>query len=215
MSAHSLPEFGPEEFAALSGVSHETLARLKAYVGLLAEWNARQNLVSVNSLNDVWRRHIWDSAQLAPFVPPDAKNLIDLGSGAGFPALVLAAMFRENPDFRVVVTDSIAKKCRFLDAAAERMELKVEVRNGRIEDYPREPFDVITGRACAPLDKLLGYAQHFRGKGSICLFLKGQSVEVELTAARKSWNIKAIRHESRSDPSGVILEVREFANVRK
>jgi 16S rRNA (guanine527-N7)-methyltransferase len=113
------------------------------------------------------------------------------------------------------VTDSITKKSRFLEAAAERMELKVEVRNGRIEDYPREAFDVITARACAPLEKLLGYAQHFRGKGTVCLFLKGQSVDVELTEARKSWNIKAIRHESRSDPSGVILEVREFANVRK
>jgi 16S rRNA (guanine527-N7)-methyltransferase len=209
-----LPEFGPEEFAAVSGVSRETLSRLKAYVGLLAEWNARQNLVSDSSLSDVWKRHIWDSAQLASLIPPDAKSLIDLGSGAGFPALVLAVMFREKPDFRVVVTESIAKKCRFLEAAAERMELKVEVRNGRIEDYPREAFDTVTARACAPLEKLLGYAQHFRGKRTICLFLKGQSVEAELTQAHKSWNIDAIRHVSRSDPSGVILEVREFAHAR-
>lgn len=213
MSAPS--PLSPEGFAELSGVSRETLARLKAYVSLLTEWNARQNLVSANSLNDVWRRHIWDSAQLAPFVPPNAKSLIDLGSGAGFPALVLAAMLREKSGFRVVVTDSIAKKCRFLEATADRMELKIEVRNGRIEDYPREAFDVITARACAPLEKLLGYAQHFRGKGSVCLLLKGQSVDAELTEAHKSWNIKAIRHESRSDPSGVILEVREFTNVRK
>ncbi len=140
MFAHSLPEFGPEEFATLSGVSRETLSRLKAYVGLLKEWNARQNLVSANSLNDVWGRHIWDSAQLAPLLPPNAKSLIDLGSGAGFPALVLAAMLREKPVFRVVVTDSIAKKCRFLEAAAERMELNVEIRNGRIEDYPPRAF---------------------------------------------------------------------------
>jgi 16S rRNA (guanine527-N7)-methyltransferase len=140
--------------------------------------------------------------------------LIDLGSGAGFPALVLAAMFRGKSDFRVVVTDSIAKKCRFLEAAAERMELNVEIRNGRIEDYPREPFDIVTARACAQLEKLLGYAQHFRGKDTVCFFLKGQSIDVELTQARKSWNIKAIRHESRSDPSGVILEVREFKNAR-
>lgn len=209
------PKFGSEEFAALSGVSRETLARLKAYVSLLTEWNARHNLVSANSLSDVWRRHIWDSAQLAPLVPPNAKSLIDLGSGAGFPALVLTAMLREKPELRVVVTDSIAKKCRFLEAAAERMELNVEVRNGRMEDFPREPFDVITARACAPLYKLLGYAQHFRGKQTACLFLKGQSVEAELTEARKSWNINAIQHVSRSDPSGVILEIREFAHVRR
>lgn len=205
----------PEGFAELSSVSRETLARLKAYVSLLAEWNTRQNLVSENSLNDVWRRHIWDSAQLAALVPADAKSLIDLGSGAGFPALVLAAIFRERPDFRVVVTDSIAKKCRFLEAVVECLELNVEVRNGRIEDYPRETFDVITARACAPLKKLLGYAQHLMDKNTVCLFLKGQSVAAELTEAHKSWNIKAIRHESRSDPFGVILEVREFANVRR
>jgi 16S rRNA (guanine527-N7)-methyltransferase len=208
------PDFGPEEFAAASGVSRETLARLKAYVSLLAEWNARHNLVSANSLNDVWRRHVWDSAQLAPLVLASAKSLVDLGSGAGFPALVLAAMLRDKADFRAVLIESVAKKCRFLEAAAERMEVDVEVRNIRAEDAKHEPFDVVTARACAPLDRLLGYAQHFRGKRTICLFLKGQSVEEELTEAHKSWNIKAIRHRSRSDPSGVILEVREFERAR-
>jgi 16S rRNA (guanine527-N7)-methyltransferase len=208
-------EFGPEEFAAVSHVSHETLERLKTYVGLLTEWNARQNLVSANSLNDVWKRHIWDSAQLAALIPADAKSLIDLGSGAGFPALVLAAIFHEKPGFRVIVTDSTAKKCRFLESAVKRMQLKVEVRNGRIEDAAREAFDVVTARACAPLGTLLGYAQPFKGRRTVCLFLKGQSVEAELTEARKSWNIKAVRHESRSDPSGVILEVREFSHARK
>jgi 16S rRNA (guanine527-N7)-methyltransferase len=207
-------EFGPEEFARESGVSRETLARLKAYVALLDEWNAIHNLVSANSLNDVWRRHIWDSAQLATLVPPAAKSLVDLGSGAGFPALVLAALFRDRPDFRVVLTESIAKKCRFLDAAAERMELHVEVRNSRIEGTKTEPFDVITARACAPLEKLLGYAQHFKGKQTTCLFLKGQNVDAELTEAHKSWKIRAIQHPSRSDTSGVILEVREFEHVR-
>lgn len=208
------PDFGPEEFARESGVSRETLARLKAYVALLAEWNTRHNLVSANSLNAVWPRHIWDSAQLAPLIPPGAKSLIDLGSGAGFPGLVLAAMFRERPDFRVVLTESIAKKCRFLEAAAERMALNVEVRNSRIEAARTEPFDVITARACAPLEKLLGYAQHFRGPRTRCLFLKGQNVEAELTEAHKSWKIQATRHPSRSDPSGVVLEVLEFEHVR-
>lgn len=209
------PEFGPEQFARESGVSRETLARLKAYVSLLQEWNTRHNLVSASSLNDVWRRHIWDSAQLAALVPPTAKSLIDLGSGAGFPALVLAALFREKSNFRVVLTESIAKKCRFLEAAAERMSLSVEVRNSRIEGVGNDPFEVVTARACAPLEKLLGYAQHFRGKRTTCLFLKGQNVDAELTQAHKSWKIQAIRHPSRSDPTGVILEVREFEHVRK
>src|SRR5476649_415938 len=86
-------QFGPEEFAAQTGVSRETLSRLKAYADVLADWNARHNLVSKNSLEDVWRRHFWDSAQLASLVPAEAQTLADLGSGAGFPGLVLAAMF--------------------------------------------------------------------------------------------------------------------------
>src|SRR6195952_4909728 len=104
----SLPDtFGPEEFAAQTGVSRETLDRLKAYAGLLAEWNALHNLVSKNSLEDLWRRHFWDSAQLAPLVPADARTLADLGSGAGFPGLVLAAML---PGLSVTLHEATAKK---------------------------------------------------------------------------------------------------------
>jgi 16S rRNA (guanine527-N7)-methyltransferase len=206
-----LPEsFGPEEFAAASGVSRETLARLKAYVGMLGEWNARQNLVSASSLADVWRRHVWDSAQLAVFIPDEAKTLIDLGSGAGFPGLVLALL---RPEIKVTLTDSIAKKCRFLEAAAARMEIAVAVKNERIEGSNSAAFDVVTARACAPLSRLLGYAQPFQRRGTLNLFLKGQSVEAELTEARKSWRMKAIRHPSLSDPSGTILEIRELRHA--
>jgi len=210
-----LPEFGPEEFAKAAGVSRETLARLKAYVGLLTDWNARHNLVSDASLADVWRRHVWDSAQLAEFISADAKSLVDLGSGAGFPGLVLAALLRERPGFKTVLCESIAKKCRFLQAAAERMQLIVEIRNSRIEDAAREPFDVVTARACAPLEKLLSYAQHFQGKATVNLILKGQSIDAELTQAHKSWRMKVQRHPSRTDLSGVILDVRELVHGRK
>jgi len=205
------PDFGPDDFAKEAGVSRETLARLKAYIGLLEDWNARHNLVSAASMADVWRRHVWDSAQLAQFIPAEAKSLVDLGSGAGFPGLVLAAL---RPESRVVLYESTAKKCRFLEAASERMGLKVEIRNARIEDAKKESFDVVTARACAPLDKLLGYAQQFQGKATVNLFLKGQSVDAELTEAHKSWRMKLLRHQSRSDPSGVILEIRELAHVK-
>ena len=206
------PEFGPQEFAEAAGVSRETLARLKAYIGLLEDWNARHNLVSATSMADVWKRHIWDSAQVAAFIPAEAKSLADLGSGAGFPGLVLAAL---RPDLRVVLYESTAKKCRFLEAAAERMELKVEVRNARIEEARREVFDVVTARACAPLVTLLAYAQHFQGLKTVNLFLKGQSVDAELTEAHKSWRMKLLRHPSCTDPSGVILEIRELAHVKR
>jgi 16S rRNA (guanine527-N7)-methyltransferase len=208
-----VPEFGPEEFAKATDVSRETLLRLKAYIGLLAEWNTRHNLVSRNSLGEVWQRHVWDSAQLMRFVPESANNLVDLGSGAGFPGLVLAAMLRERPGFKTVLYESIAKKCAFLIAAAERMQIQVEVRNTRMEEARPEPFDLVTARACAPLIKLLGYARPFQGVKTVNLFLKGQNVEAELTEAHISWKLNAVRHDSLTDPSGVILEIRDISHV--
>jgi 16S rRNA (guanine527-N7)-methyltransferase len=120
---------------------------------------------------------------------------------------------RTRPGFRTVLYEATAKKCAFLKAASERLGLSVEICNARIEKSANEYFGVVTARACAPLDRLLGYAQHFAGPNSVCLFLKGQNLAVELTEAHKSWKIKALRHQSRSDPSGTILEVREFRHA--
>ena len=137
--------FGPEEFAAKTGVSRETLARLKAYVGLLEDWNSRHNLVSAKSLEDVWRRHVWDSAQLLKYVPAYTKTVADLGSGAGFPGLVLAELLRGRAE--VVLYEATHKKADFLQAAAERMGLNVGIRNVRIEAGRHSPVDVVTARA--------------------------------------------------------------------
>jgi 16S rRNA (guanine527-N7)-methyltransferase len=204
-------QFGPEEFQTAANVSRETLARLKAFVGLLEGWNSRHNLVSANSLRDVWQRHVWDSAQLAPLVPTDAKRLVDLGSGAGFPGLVLALLLAK--DVRVVLYEATRKKCDFLEEVAARLELVVDVRNSRAEDAPAEAFDVITARACAPLPRLLAYARPFLSPTTICLFLKGQTVGVELTETRKSWKMKVTELPSHSHPSGTILELREVRHV--
>jgi len=198
--------FGPEDFAAASSVSRETLARLKAFVGLLEDWNARHNLVSRTSLEDVWQRHVWDSAQLAPLIPDGAKTLIDLGSGAGFPGIVLALLLEGR--VTVTLTESTGKKAQFLCAAAERLKLVIEVRNERIEAMPPRRFDVVTARACAPLPVLLEYAQHFTGPKTICLFLKGRNVGAELTEVHKSWRMKLRQHLSLTHPSGSVLEVR-------
>lgn len=207
----ALPEvFGPAELQAVSGVSRETLARLKLFVSLVEDWNARINLVSARSLEEVWKRHIWDSVQLLPLIPPNAESLIDLGSGAGFPGLVLAILLAERGKARVVLCEAIAKKCRFLEEVAHRTETKVEIRNSRIEAAKRESFDVVTARACAPLTQLLSYAAPFQGKNTHCLFLKGQSVGAELDDATKSWKMKVEQHPSRSDPSGVILDIQEL-----
>ena len=212
MSENAPPEpFGPEEFAARTNVSRETLGRLKAYVDMLRDWNERHNLVSARSLEDVWRRHMWDSAQLMQFIPPQAKTLADLGSGAGFPGLVLAEMQRGKVS--VVLYEATRKKAEFLEAAAQRIGLNVGIRNIRIEEGRHQPVDVVTARALAPLDQLLGYAHQFAARHTVCLFLKGQSVASELTQGSKSWSMKVSQHQSATDPSGVILEIRELGSV--
>ena len=176
---------------------------------MLRDWNARHNLVSKNSLAEVWRRHMWDSAQLRDLIAPSARSLVDLGSGAGFPGVVLAILLSDR--LRLVLYEATRKKCEFLSAVGARLELPIEVRNARIEDAGRQVFDVVTARACAPLPKLLGYAQHFTTAATQCLFLKGQNVEGELTEAHKSWRMLVQRHQSVTDRSGVILEIRELA----
>jgi 16S rRNA (guanine527-N7)-methyltransferase len=204
---------GPEEFAAATGVSRETLARLKLHVDLLTDWNSRHNLVSEASLAEVWRRHVWDSAQLLPLIPPEAKTLADFGSGAGFPGMVLAVLLQG----RVAVTlfEATRKKAEFLRAVAERLGINVHISNERIESAPaRPPFDVITARACAAVGVLLDYTQRFAGPDTICLFLKGETVASELTDARRSWRIDLRQHPSLTHPSGVILEIRKFRHVR-
>jgi 16S rRNA (guanine527-N7)-methyltransferase len=202
-----VPDFGPEEFAAKTGVSRETLARLKAYADVLADWNARHNLVAKSTLPDLWRRHFWDSAQLVPLIPSTARSLADLGSGAGFPGLVLAAML---PGLAVTLHEATTKKCAFLRLAADRMAVPVTIQNARVEDLPRHEFDVVTARALAPLPQLLGYAQNFAGPNSVCLLLKGQNVVAELTKAHKCWNMKAAQVPSQTDPSAARVIVREL-----
>ena len=207
-----MPEasFGAEDFAAATGVSRETLDRLKSYAELLQDWNVRHNLVSARSLDDLWRRHFWDSAQLAPLVPLQAKTLTDLGSGAGFPGLVLAELLRDRVD--VTLREATTKKCDFLTAAAKCMHLPVVIKNARMETAAAQVFDVITARACAPLSTLLAYAKAFVGPNSVCLLLKGQNVGVELTEAHKSWKMNVRQVPSLTDPSGVVLELRELSS---
>jgi 16S rRNA (guanine527-N7)-methyltransferase len=194
-------------FAALTGVSRETLVRLEAYAALLAQWNERINLVSRDSLRDPWRRHFLDSAQLFPYVPAGARSLVDLGSGAGFPGLVLAILGASG----VELIESDARKCAFLREAARIADAPVAVRHARIEAVPSHHADLVTARACAPLDRLLLMAQRFIAPDTICLFLKGERAAEELTAARRGWTMRAACHPSRADPRGVILKLEQVA----
>jgi len=201
-------DFGLAEFAAATGVSRETVAQLEIYAELLAA--SPHNLVSDASLKEVWHRHFYDSAQLEPLIPPDARTLADLGSGAGFPGLVLAIL---RPALKVSLFEATTKKAAFLRNVAERLNLTVEVRNERLETAVRRRFDVVTARALAPLPELLAYTQKFLGPRSICLFLKGQSHAAELTEAHQAWKMTVRSYPSKTHPLGVVLEIRDLFHV--
>jgi 16S rRNA (guanine527-N7)-methyltransferase len=195
------PPLDPGSFAAATGISDQTLARLQAYAGLLAAWSARINLVAASTLADPWRRHFLDSAQLHPLIPTAAESLVDLGSGAGFPGLVLAIMGIRG----VELVESDARKCAFLREAARMAGAAVTIRNARIETVPARPVSVVTARGCAPLDRLLVYSQRFIGPETVCFFPKGEQARQELAAAQQEWEFDVASHPSRTDPRGVIL----------
>lgn len=188
-------------FAALTGVSRETLARLEAYVDLLGRWQSRINLVAPRSLPEVWARHVWDSAQLRDHLPATANSLIDLGSGAGFPGLVLAILGMPG----VALAEADQRKASFLREAARITETAVHIHACRIEAIRCPPCDVVTARALAPLARLLPLVRRFCHPDTTVLLLKGQDVEEELTEATRDRILRPDRLPSRSSPSGTIL----------
>lgn len=194
---------GPTGFARISGVSRETLEKLNAYVELLTQWNRRINLVSANTIGDVWRRHILDCAQLAKHLPRQARVVVDLGAGAGLPGLVLAAM--GVPEMHLVESD--LRKSAFLREAARVMDVAVTLHPERIEKVAAFPADAVVARACASLDQLIEYSEKFLSSKIVCLFLKGESAGEELAAAQASWSLTSEAIPSLSDPSGVILKL--------
>lgn len=191
----------------MTGVSRETLDRLASHLDLLRRWQKRINLVGAATLRDPWRRHMLDSAQLAPLVPAGAR-LADLGSGAGFPGLVLAIL-RGGP---VHLIESDARKAAFLREAVRITGAPAEVHNARAEQLDLKA-DIVAARACAPLDRLLGLALPLLAPGGLCLFLKGARVEEEVREARTAWKMALRRHRSRSAPDGVVLEVRRLSRA--
>ena len=194
----------PEEFRIETAVSRETLDRLIRYAEALERWQARINLVSRATLGDLWRRHMLDSAQLLPLIPASARRLIDLGSGAGFPGLVLAIL--GVPE--VCLVDADARKCAFLREAARLAgATNVTVQNRRIEALPAEAFDVVTARALAPLPELLKLARRFAGPNAVYLFPKGRGVAEELIRSPETATMRLERIASRTDTGATILKL--------
>jgi 16S rRNA (guanine527-N7)-methyltransferase len=192
-------------FLAAHDVSRETLARLDRVIATLDDWRMRSNLIGPKEWPQIWTRHVGDSVQLLDRIPDTAK-VVDLGSGAGFPGLVIAAA---RPAGHVTLMESVGKKCAFLRAAIEAADLPATVYQGRIESAPPIEADYVTARAFAPMPQLLDYAAPWLCNGATGVFPKGERWKEELTAAQQRWNFAYQAIPSRSGGSGVILIVRE------
>ena len=224
---------GPADFAAAFGVSRETVARLETYEALLRQWQKAVNLVAARTLEAVWQRHFADSAQLVELAPPGARSWLDLGSGAGFPGLVVAILLAEphrsglpmappcpgEPTVsapqpgsgRVTLIESDSRKVAFLGTVARQTGIAVDILSTRIETCTTQsrvaPPDVVTARALAPLDKLLSLAAPFLSPRTVGLFLKGREAAKEVEAARKAWTFNSALIPSSTEAEAHIVRV--------
>ncbi len=211
--ADGLPRIeGAQDFAAHFGVSERILVRLERYAALLRRWQSAVNLVAPATLDDVWRRHFADSAQLSGLAA-GARRWLDMGSGAGFPGLVIAIMAADESDRHVTLIESQARKCAFLAEVARETGVAVEIAHARIESLASKPkvtdLDVITARALAPLERLISLSSPLFGPKTIGLFPKGKRWREEIEAAKATWTFHVKLAKSRTDRQGRIIEIRE------
>ncbi len=204
MSVAQLDDEGRAALLTKFDVSRETMLRLETYAALLVEQQQSMNLVGPATIPELWHRHMLDSAQLLPYIPTSARSLIDLGSGAGFPALVLAIM---NPDLAVTMVESRTKKCRFLEQviAATGLSARARVVNARAEALPVEGYDVISARALASLAQLFNWGLRFQSARTLWLLPKGRSVEQEVVEAKRMFRFGHALKPSLTDPDARIL----------
>jgi len=197
-------------FAERLSVSPEQRVRLRAYVELLGKWNKKINLVAASTLADVWRRHILDSVQLLALLPPGTETLVDLGSGAGLPGLILALM--GVPEVHLVESDT--RKVAFLREAARITGTKLNIHAARIEAVDAIAADIVTARALAPLPGLLEYSSRFLKPGGSCYFLKGQRWTEEVAEARRHWQFVFSEFPSLSEASSAVLKLESIVRER-
>jgi len=183
--------------------------RLRLFADLVETWSARINLVSKRDMPLIWSRHVQDSLALVPHIPAGVDRAIDLGSGAGFPGLVLA--IETGIPFTLIESDT--RKSVFLREAARLTGAPVTVINGRIETAPVAPAPLVTARALAPLPQLLGLAAPLLAPGGVCLFPKGRGVELELTAAAALWHMVVVPYGSPLDEAACLLKISELRHV--
>ena len=202
-----MPEFGRDDLARVVGdVSRETAERLDRFHILLGDWNSRINLVSPDSYKEAWRRHFADSAQLWRLGCGRTGLWLDLGSGGGFPGLVIAILAEElNENTHVELVESDLRKAAFLRRVREACGLSVAVHDRRIEDLAPARADVLSARALAPLTALLGHADRHLAPDGIALFPKGRSVHKEIEDAARTWRFEPTLHRSQFDEAAAIV----------
>jgi 16S rRNA (guanine527-N7)-methyltransferase len=188
------------ERAVGQSVSRETYERIEAYAERLKRENEQQNLVSASTIEHLWERHILDSAQLARFEPASGASWVDIGSGAGLPGLIIACLVQGS----VTLVEPRRLRAEFLTEAVDSLRLKATVERAKSENVSGR-FDVITGRAVAPLDRFLGISHHLSHPGTIWVLPKGRNAKSELADARRNWQCEACLEASITDPESTIL----------
>lgn len=195
-------------------VSRETLERLKTYEALLIKWNSAINLVSSQTLTQIWSRHFRDSAQLFNLASADAQQWADLGSGGGFPGMVVAILAQEHcPDMRVSLVESDQRKAAFLATVARNLDLHVHIHTARIEQLGPLLADIVSARALAPLTLLLDFAERHLASQGVALFPKGARWREELVEAQKKWSFCHEVVSSRTDADAVVLKIEGLKRV--
>lgn len=190
------------------------LEDLREYADLIRKWSLRINLVAPSTLDEIWERHIADSAQLYPLIPHDARTLVDLGSGGGLPVVVIAILARsEGAMLSCTAVESDQRKSAFLRAVNRELGLNLNVITRRVEELALNHVDVVTARALAPVSKLLAYAEPLRVSCGTCLFLKGTTVQKEVSEALNSWHFEPKYHPSVTSPNSAVLEIGDFSRV--
>lgn len=202
------------KFQQVTNVSRETLERLNIYADLLRHWTGRINLIAASTVDALWQRHFLDSAQLFEIAPAGVWQWLDLGSGGGFPGLVIAAMAAESrPDSRITLVESDRRKAAFLRRVAREMGVTVIVLARRAENLEPQNAGVLSARALAPLDTLLAFAERHLSPGGVALFPKGARAESEIETARKSWQFALDVRRSLTDEKAFVLKITELARV--
>lgn len=216
--AFAASPFGPADFARETGASAGVVEDLTRFRTLISEWSGRMNLVGPSALDTFWLRHAFDSAQLLPLA--EGRTVwADLGAGAGFPGVVIAILLKGSPNGRVHLVESMAKRCLFLRTVVAELDLPAVVHQARAEAVRIDGVQIVTARACAPLDRLLAFAWPLLGDrdAKMCtgLFLKGAGAEQELTEAARTWDFDAERLPSRSDPTGRIVRIERLRRAER